>query len=385
MTETFRIGGDRFSVAPPPPLGGEASGFVVRSGAGDYEVRLAAGQPGPAVQVAALLDGLAAPLVVADEVVLAAHLPDGVGAAPCHPVVASEATKSLDGAVAVLDFLAGERAGRATTVVAIGGGVVQDVTGFACGVYKRGLSWCYVPTTLLAQADSCIGGKTAVNFRRTKNLLGLFCAPGQVLSHPGFLSSLAPADLRSGLGEILKLCAIGGEGCLARFEDGLAAALAGDLDVVRSLAALSLAVKWPVIEADERDVGARRALNLGHSVGHAVEATTGYEVPHGVAVTLGTLVESELARRRGLLEAGVVDRLTRSARLLVTETEAAAAATVAPEALWSAMGGDKKVEGSVLKLPVPVALGAVELVDLPLDARGLGELESALGCLASLR
>jgi 3-dehydroquinate synthetase len=104
-----------------------------------------------------------------------------------------------------------------------------------------------------------------------------------------------------------------------------------------------------------------------------------------VAVTLGTLVESELARRRGLLEAGVVDRLTRSARLLVTETEAAAASTVAPEALWSAMGGDKKVEGSVLKLPVPVALGAVELVDLPLDARGLGELESALGCLASLR
>lgn len=384
MTGEFRIGRERFAVAPPP-AGGEEGGFRVRTSTSAYEVELAPLRPGPAERLTALLEALAEPLVVADAAVLDLHLPEGTGPVPCLAIGATEETKSLEGAARVVDFLAENRAGRATTVVAVGGGVVQDVTGFACGIFKRGLDWCYVPTTLLAQADSCIGSKTGVNYRRTKNLLGLFSNPSLVVSHPGFLATLPADDLRSGLGEIFKLCVTGGAACLGRFEEGLEAALGGDLEVTRELAALALGVKRPVIEADEHDRGVRRALNFGHSVGHAIEATTDFGVPHGTAVVIGALVECALSRRRGLLGDGIVERLTGTARRLVAAEQVRRAEAVDHAALWSALGGDKKVEGSVLKLAVPVDLGAIELVDLPLDDGGLAELADALRCLPSLR
>jgi 3-dehydroquinate synthase len=379
------VGAEELAATPALAPGAGEGRFWVRTETSGYEVTLAPQRPGPTEVVGALLAELGHPLVVADAAVLRHHLPGGLGSVPCLAVEATEATKSLEGVASVLEFLAEQKAGRSSVVVAMGGGVVQDVTGLACGIFKRGLPWYYVPTTLLAQADSCIGSKTGVNFRRTKNLLGLFSAPERVVSHPGFLATLPPEDLRSGLGEIFKLCVTGGASCLERLEASLPAALDGDLRVIRELAALALAVKRPVIEADERDRGVRRALNFGHSVGHAVEAATGYAVPHGTAVVLGALVECALSAERGLLARPVEERLRKVARALVTEDQVRRVEAVEPGQLFAALEGDKKVEGVVLKLAVPVDLGAIELVDLRLDAAGLVELRGALGCLSSLR
>lgn len=381
---SFRVGSERFAVQPALGAGRASGRFRVAAGGAGYEVTMAPPDPGPAAAVAALLGVLDAPLVVADAAVLDLHVPGGFEGVPCLGLEAAEATKTLEGAGGVLDFLVEHRAGRTSTVVAIGGGVVQDVTGFACGIYKRGLAWRYVPTTLLAQADSCIGSKTGVNYRATKNLLGLFHAPTAVLSHPGFLSTLAEDDLRSGLGEIFKLCVTGGPSCLGRFEAALEDALHGDGPTIHELAALALAVKRPVIEADERDLGARRALNFGHSVGHAIEALTDYAVPHGIAVTLGALVECAVSRSRGHLHGATFARLVATATVLVPGHHARRLGEIDPGALLRVLGRDKKVEGAVLKLPVPVELGAIELLDLRLDASGLAELEGALAQVRSL-
>lgn len=381
---SFRVGEVTFGVEPALAAGAASGGFTVASGVAGYEVQLLPSSPGPAAAVGDLLRALRAPLVVADAKVAELHLRGPLSTVPTLLVEATEATKSLEGASAIIDFLVAQRAGRASTVVAIGGGVVQDVAGFACGVFKRGLEWVYVPTTLLAQADSCIGAKTGINYRQTKNLLGLFNAPGRVVSHPGFLATLASDDLHSGLGEIFKLCVTGGLECLGRFEAGLDAALRGDLEVVRELAALSLAVKQPVIEADEHDLGVRRALNFGHSVGHAIESLTSYEIPHGIAVVLGALVECEISRARGHLDDAEAARLVRSATALVPEAMARRLALIGAEQVMDLLGRDKKVEGAVLKLAVPVAIGEIELVDLPLDDAGRAELERAMRHVCAL-
>lgn len=357
--------------------------LVVASSPRDYVVHFLPDNPAAGDAVVEALSLEHRPILVADQRVLDLHFRDSLAHVEHLGLEATEELKSIDGAVRVLDFLVEQKAAKDAMVFAVGGGIIQDVVGFSAGVLKRGTPWTYVPTTLLSQADSCIGSKTGINFKKTKNLLGLFSAPRQVLVHAGFVATLEMTDVLSGLGEIFKLCITGGEECLASFESLVDRALDRDGEVLGRLAALALSVKRPVIEADELDTDLRRALNFGHSIGHALESATDYAVPHGIAVTLGALIESELSRRRGRLDDAVFERLLADGVALLPPDIAARIVKVEPDVWLDLLGRDKKVEGTVLKLAVPVALGRTEFIDFELTPESTAELGDAIATVVA--
>lgn len=377
---TFSVGSQELSV-PGELFSGPSArrGFTVSSTPRPYQVELAPPAPGTADFLAASVAAVPRPLLVVDRRVAELHLPPD---SPCREIPrleldATEERKSLEGVLDVIAFLLEHRMAKDAMVFVVGGGILQDTGGLACGLFKRGMPWSFVPTTLLAQADSCIGSKTGVNFQKTKNLLGMFAAPRRVLVHPGFVSTLEHEDLLSGLGEIFKLCVTGGERCLAAYEERAGAALAGDGEAIGQLVAVSLGVKRSIIELDEFELDLRRALNFGHSIGHALEAVTDYALPHGIAVSVGLLVECQLSVDQGALDPEVLDRFVPSVRALIPERIGAVIESVSFDRLLDTLGRDKKVEGRVLKLAVPVRLGAIELLDLPLEASSAAGLQAA--------
>lgn len=220
--------------------------------------------------------------------------------AAAHIIVATEETKTLQGATAVLEKLSSAGVARHSTVVAIGGGIAQDIVSFAAHVYYRGLRFVFVPTTLLAMCDSCIGGKCGLNFNGYKNQLGAFHPPEKVLIWEGFLDSLPDEALYSGYGEIFKFMLIGGQSLFDRFKtafprDGIRGK--GAREYIRQ----GLLIKKQFIEEDEFDNGVRRILNYGHTFGHALELATAYRIPHGIAVAYGIDIANQIAVEHGIL------------------------------------------------------------------------------------
>lgn len=208
----------------------------VRSSPRPYSVEFVSSLP-----LVATVDALAAQsdhaVVLADRYVLAAHLgtAPAIASAPTFEVEAIEEVKSVDTALSAVEFLDSQRVSRSSLLVVVGGGIVQDIGAFAACTYKRGVPWAYVPTTLLAQADSCIGAKSGLNFRGTKNLVGVFSAPRRVLVHTGFLDTLTFEARMSGLGEIFRLCVIGGPESLRLFERLQPDAVAGESSAINTL------------------------------------------------------------------------------------------------------------------------------------------------------
>jgi 3-dehydroquinate synthase len=198
---------------------------------------------------------------------------------------------------------------RNGTVLSVGGGITQDLTGFAVSTLYRGVRWIYAPTTLLAQADSCIGAKTSLNHGRYKNVVGTMYPPDRVIVDLRFLATLSRDDFLSGLGEVVKLHVIGGAGPARRLEEAMPAVLERDDTALRAAASDSLHIKKPFIEDDEFDRGRRNLLNYGHCFGHAIEAATAFAVPHGQAVVLGMLLAETVAERRGLIGAALKQEL----------------------------------------------------------------------------
>ena len=235
---------------------------------------------------------------------------------------------------------------RNFTLVAVGGGILQDLVGFAASTLFRGVPWTFVPTTLLAQADSCIGGKTSLNFGRHKNLLGTFWPPRQIHVSPVFLQTLAEDDYFSGLGEVLKLHLIGGAADMAWFEAHQAALHRREVAEVLQATLRALEIKKSYIESDEFDGDARLLLNFGHCFGHAIESTSDFRIPHGQAVVAGMLLANTVSVHRGLLspEAAAPVRATLQHCLVVPPR----AAELEPAALAAAMGKDKKRTGAGL-------------------------------------
>jgi 3-dehydroquinate synthase len=259
----------------------------------------------------------------------------------------SEEGKTLASVAWLYDELIAREARRVTTLVSFGGGITQDITGFVASTLFRGVDWVFAPTTLLAQADSCIGSKTSLNYRHYKNLLGTFYPPSRVHVYAPFLRTQLDGDFASGLGEVVKLAIMGGEDAAARYEAALPALLTRDpgslLDAVR----MSLAVKVSYIEGDEFDTGRRQLLNFGHCFGHAIESATDFAVPHGQAVVLGMMIAGMVARERGLLSAATEDYLL--ARLLQPSLAAGLSlAGMDDAAVVDAMGRDKKRIGAGL-------------------------------------
>lgn len=277
----------------------------------------------------------------------------GNGALACIPesdrmlFAVSEERKGLESVMEIYDRLMERAAKKNMTLISIGGGIVQDVTGFVASTLYRGLNWVFVPTTLLAQSDSCIGSKTSLNYKRFKNLLGTFYPPTEVHIHSGFLKSLPEADFLSGLGEVVKLHLMGGAPHTADLISNLPGLMAREEAPLLSAIRASLAVKLSYMEGDEFDTGRRNLLNFGHCFGHALETVSGYAIPHGQAVVVGMLLANIAAVRRGILDAALGDRLARELLLRVLSVP------VLPEYLAlepnvNAMKQDKKRTGEGL-------------------------------------
>lgn len=195
---------------------------------------------------------------------------------------------------------------RNNRLVAIGGGIVQDAVAFAASIIYRGIQWVFVPTTLLAQGDSCIGSKTSVNFGEYKNMLGGFHPPCEIVIDPSFLKTLDEREIRSGLGEMSHFFLIGGRADFELVRDNYDACLQ-DVGATLKLTERSLQIKKDMIERDEFDRGPRKIFNYGHSFGHALESYTHYRIPHGIAVSYGMDLANRVSVQLGLLDQTVFE------------------------------------------------------------------------------
>jgi 3-dehydroquinate synthase len=230
-------------------------------------------------------------------------------AAQLYAFAAGEASKNLDTVRAIYDWLIQQRAERSSPIVALGGGVVGDVAGFAAATYLRGVPFVQVPTTLLAMADAAIGGKVGVDHPAGKNLIGAFYPPRLVLEDPGVLVSLPERELRSGFAEVIKHALIMDPPMLDFLEEHQAQLLALDPQLITELVARNAALKASIVSRDEREGGLRMILNYGHTAAHAIEAVTGYtRVNHGEADSVGMMIEAEIGSRMGITPAAVGER-----------------------------------------------------------------------------
>jgi 3-dehydroquinate synthase len=374
MKSEFSIQQQAFSIELNTQTGG---GFSVRSSPRPYTVGF--GNSSPRAALERLMHPHKQPLLLIDERVEELYGLGGLAdPALRFKVAATEDKKNIGTVLKIIEFLEARRATRASMLFVVGGGIIQDLGAFAAYLYKRGIPWTLVPTTLLSQGDSGIGGKTALNHHATKNLLGLFSAPRHVQIETGFLEHLPRPDLLSGAGEILRLCATGGPVALALYEKDLPGFLAGDEQATARLISVSLQVKTAVIEFDEFELDLRRSLNYGHSFGHALEALTEFRIPHGVGVTIGMLVENEISHQRGLLSGADRDQVIRLAAPIISDEVRSEFARAPLVGLLDLLQKDKKSEGAVLKVATLVAIGEMKFIDLPLNASGQAEVESAV-------
>jgi 3-dehydroquinate synthase len=236
--------------------------------------------------------------------------------APWNPVSVvlpdGEVHKTLDGVNNIFTALLENRCDRKTTLIALGGGVVGDMTGFAAATYQRGVPFVQVPTTLLAQVDSSVGGKTAINHRRGKNMIGAFHQPRLVLADMDTLATLPERELRAGLAEVIKHGAIRDAELFAWLEANVERLGARDPEALAHAVRRSVEIKAELVAVDERESGPRALLNFGHTFGHAIEVGLGFGTwLHGEAVAAGMIMAADLSARLGMLDARSVDRLRR--------------------------------------------------------------------------
>lgn len=261
----------------------------------------------------------------------------------------SEDRKSLDAVLELYDLMTTRAAKRNLTLISIGGGILQDITGFAASTLYRGINWIYVPTTLLAQADSCIGSKTSLNYKRFKNLIGTFYPPSEVFIYTPFLTTLDEIDFFSGVGEVVKLHIMGGEGTTGLLIEQFEAIACREPAALHSAVEQSLRIKQGYITEDEFDSGRRNMLNFGHCFGHAIESASDFQVPHGQAVVVGMMAANIVARRRGLLSEQLCGFFARKLLLPSLRTRIQCE-FLAPDIVVEAMKKDKKRVGENLAL-----------------------------------
>lgn len=339
--------------------------FSVRSSAGSYQVVIGPlAESGEIASCAVALIDPNAPSV---------ELPSGIRVIE---VTGSEDSKTLRGCENVLVEMRKAGVRRGDRLAAIGGGVVQDVATLVSSLYMRGIPWIYVPSTLTSMADSCIGGKSSINAGGMKNLAGNIYPPQLIYADPDLLATLPAEAIAAGLAEAVKICFCRGG---SAFHDYLALAAelpaspAADPEQWAALVNHVLRSKKWFVEVDEFDQKERQQLNFGHSFGHAVEAASGFALPHGVAVALGMLAACEHPAARGPDVTALVDycvRLLEPVEEIVRRTSEA----TDWEHFRSALASDKKNRRGTLRLVIPSA-GGVEFVEAPLDDPSLRQAE----------
>jgi 3-dehydroquinate synthase len=267
-------------------------------------------------------------------------------------MLAGEQNKTLTTAAQLWEAFVRAGVERSGTVIALGGGVVGDVAGFAAAVYLRGVRWVTLPTTLLAMVDASLGGKTGCDLPQGKNLVGAFHPPSLVLADPQLLKTLPEAELRNGMAEVLKHAILGDAALFERCSHGLQA-LSEDLDMVVQQA---MAVKLRIIQEDPYERGERASLNLGHTLGHALEQASDFQLKHGEGVAIGCLAAARLAEQMGLVQMDL------SATIEAALNRLGLPISVPPglqrERILSAMGLDKKRLSGKLRLVLPTCIGA---------------------------
>ncbi|HEV2492519.1 MAG TPA: 3-dehydroquinate synthase [Terriglobia bacterium] len=275
-----------------------------------------------------------------------------------------ESSKSIRMVESVAGGLLERGADRQSLLVAFGGGVIGDLGGFVASTYMRGIGCVQVPTTVVAQVDSAVGGKTAVNVGAMKNLVGTFHPPRLVAADPAVLASLSPRAFRSGLYEVVKHAILDGPGFFRELERRIGSLGADDTRPVERIVARAVKVKVDVVSRDEREAGLRRVLNLGHTFGHAFEEATGYRrFLHGEAVGWGLLAATRLAARLGLLEASEAQRITDLVSLVgplppIRDLDANAVLGLLPR--------DKKAVAGRIHWVLPERIGKMKIVaDVP--------------------
>lgn len=276
-----------------------------------------------------------------------------------------ETSKRLDVISSMYDRLVDMRADRQTVLVAVGGGVVGDAGGFAAATYARGIPFVQVPTTLLAQVDSSVGGKVGVNHSRGKNLIGAFYQPLGVVIDTDTLGTLPDRDYQSGLAEVIKYGVILDEEFFAYLEANIAGLNARSPEVMRHVVARCCRLKADVVEGDEQErTGLRAVLNYGHTFAHAYEALAGYgELLHGEAVAIGMIDASRLAERLGRIPADTTARQIALLQAVGLPVEPPDSEAFTPDAMIDRMRLDKKTLGGKLRFVLPTRMGHVELVD----------------------
>ena len=275
-----------------------------------------------------------------------------------------EKAKSLDVARQGWDQLLDAGCDRTSTVIALGGGAVGDLAGFVASTYMRGINFVQIPTTLLAQVDASIGGKTAIDHPRAKNLIGAFHQPRVVVVDPSVLTTLPDLEFRSGLAEVIKHGIVLDAGYFADLEGSLPALLRRDLPTLERVVAGSCRIKANVVERDEQEAELRHVLNYGHTIGHALEAVTGYgRWAHGEAVSLGIVAEAQVAERLGIAEARTTER---QVRLLEAAGLPVKGLGASPLEIIEALGRDKKARDGRVPFVFAPEIGVFRIVfDVP--------------------
>ncbi|HUX37472.1 MAG TPA: 3-dehydroquinate synthase family protein [Rectinemataceae bacterium] len=312
-----------------------------------------------------------------------ARLPD----LPRSLVARGEAAKSIEGLEALWDAFLAAGLDRESRVIAFGGGAVSDLAGFAAATWMRGIAFEYLPTSLLAMVDAAVGGKTAIDFRGRKNLVGVFCQPRRVLCDVAFLDSLSDLEFASGMGEVIKHALLAGGDYLDAIE-GLAgirprADSPSGRVALEGLVAGSVACKASIVNRDEREEGDRRLLNLGHSIGHALESVLA--IPHGHAVAAGLASAARLSEKRNLASPSFVARVAGLLRAWnlpssIEEATALSAAKASAEhgllrkEIAAVIGADKKRTGNGIRFVFPLGPASMKIERIPLT-----ELEAFAG------
>jgi 3-dehydroquinate synthase len=275
-------------------------------------------------------------------------------------VPAGEDQKSLDNAVRLYEQLTDAYAERSTPIVALGGGVIGDLTGFVAATYLRGVPFVQLPTTLLAQVDSSVGGKVAVDHERLKNKIGAFHQPRLVIADTDTLKTLPKAELANGLAEAIKTAAVRGKEFFVYLEQNVEKLRALDISALEEAVYQCVSIKAEIVEKDERDAGLRNILNFGHTIGHAIESVSHFGVRHGEAVAVGMVATARISNRMGLLSYSEVDRL-------ITLVEKAGLPARMPDldtsAILKAMRHDKKVESGQVRFVLLKEIGDVIMSD----------------------
>ncbi|MDZ4817613.1 MAG: 3-dehydroquinate synthase [Planctomycetota bacterium] len=362
------------SVPPDSPISEKSKTVHVALAERSYDISIGSGNlPSLGAQVAACCR-LTHAVVITDSRVESPHGEaaiqslDATGAEVDALVIEEgEQSKSIDVASALWEKLLDLGTDRKSVIVAVGGGVVGDLAGFVAATFARGLPFFQVPTTLLAQVDSSVGGKTGVNLPGAKNMVGVFWQPRGVLIDTQVLKTQRDRDYRSGLAEVVKYGVILDPEFFAYLEKETAGLIARRHAVLERVIARSCELKAQVVQQDEREeTGLRAILNYGHTFGHAIEAVLGYgEILHGEGVAIGMECAARLAQRLGMVDSEFVRR---QHRLLVALGLPVTLSGVDHDALLAAMQHDKKVEHGRLRFVLPTRLGHVELVpDVSVD------------------